>query len=117
MNNLTDSPNIELNVISTFNLDPDSYTNASEYAAKHLNDTNNLSNVQREISGNYIYSIDSVSEPNRVISFSIEYIDEGEEDHVTFHVSPEYYNRNKDTFLDIFEVMKKSFNHEDNFEK
>lgn len=117
MNNLTDSPNVELNVISTFNLDPDSYTNASEYAAKHLNDTNNLSNVQREISGNYIYSIDSVSEPNRVISFSIDYIDEDEEDHVTFHVSPEYYNRNKDTFLDIFEVMKKSFNHEDNFEK
>ena len=60
---------------------------------------------------------DSVSEPNRVISFSIDYIDEDEEDHVTFHVSPEYYNRNKDTFLDIFEVMKKSFNHEDNFEK
>lgn len=117
MNNLTDSPNVELNVISTFNLDPDSYTNAREYATKHLNDTNNLSNVQREISGNYIYSIDSVSEPNRVISFSIDYIDEDEEDHVTFHVSPEYYNRNKDTFLDIFEVMKKSFNHEDNFEK
>ena len=64
-----------------------------------------------------IYSIDSVSEPNRVISFSIDYIDKDEEEHVTFHVSPEYYNRNKDTFLDIFEVMKKSFNHEDNFEK
>ena len=101
----------EFSVISTENLEPAECPNAVAFFNKYCSDNKYSNIIKKELSDNFLYIIESGSQPRSHVSMEIHYIDENENDYVSLSVEPDFYYNNEKMFLDIFENIKASFRH------